>query len=931
MVVENPCYFPIVVEVEKCRQQAFDSSGEYEGWRRNVYKDEEAIASADVEVRQEKMKNEATYYEAVPHQNLGSPVRESGEGKSASDLDETEVVVLPAASDIEEEDEDLETEKAPVAFAINVEVNIQSERCQTPTISSDSLATATGITYEVVANQTNQLAGENQDEMKHAVEKENPEFINQESVYDDVTWQENDCTETKTEDETVHEFVKDEASASDDVLDMIGEADPKTELSEMAFTPFEEQSESEEEIEETRMAGVNQNEQEEERVRQVEVNTITGMDWGGMSTEEKGKTGGNVGWELESEEEQGGRSDLEMQEEEIIQLEHPAAVAPPEPVVHCVENVSLDTEQDVDSDRVEEAFEMDEGGEVELDQLEYEDQSKDDESIEDGGDDLQEYPLPRLIEPMTAWEDNMKGQFSQNEHVKDEQESRAEEEEAVEGALDLEEEPVTVLDDEIEEIMESPSSQFEEQIPTTITSPSDNATVKTNYEEYQEPQAEKVKPITENYEKQKFEKDKRQTEDNIEEELDINGRVQGLKQAMENGILCPEPQLLWKEGWGKAKVLSHKRKDNDWIKKDQAEKTFETELMEWRKELKPVNKNIWENESVKKEPVTKDPPPEQINPPMKTEWAKQLKSVIKDESLPKKKDEQVKKKRVVLLEDGHSYIPQREEMLEEKEEVKLISHQPVESSCSPVVRNSKTLQDEDYVISLYVKAGSDGESIGNCPFSQRLFMILWLKGVIFNVTTVDLKRKTADLQDLAPGTNPPFMTFNGEVLVDVNKIEEFLEERLTPPRYPRLAAKHPEANTAGIDIFAKFSAYIKNPRADVNEALEKALVKSLRRLDDFLRTPHLEEIDADASGDLPESSRGFLDGPNLSLADCNLLPKLHILKVVAKKYRGFEIPADLTGVWRYLNGAYKREEFTSTCPAEKEIEFAYLNVAKRIK
>lgn len=43
-------------------------------------------------------------------------------------------------------------------------------------------------------------------------------------------------------------------------------------------------------------------------------------------------------------------------------------------------------------------------------------------------------------------------------------------------------------------------------------------------------------------------------------------------------------------------------------------------------------------------------------------------------------------------------------------------------------------------------------------------------------------RKPADLQDLAPGTNPPFVTFNGEVKVDVNKIEEFLEEKLTPPR-----------------------------------------------------------------------------------------------------------------------------------------------------
>ncbi|KAJ8003854.1 hypothetical protein DPEC_G00152730 [Dallia pectoralis] len=234
-------------------------------------------------------------------------------------------------------------------------------------------------------------------------------------------------------------------------------------------------------------------------------------------------------------------------------------------------------------------------------------------------------------------------------------------------------------------------------------------------------------------------------------------------------------------------------------------------------------------------------------------------------------------------------------------------------------------------IELFVKAGSDGESIGNCPFSQRLFMILLLKGVIFNVTTVDLKRKPADLQDLAPGTNPPFVTFNGEVKVDVNKIEEFLEEKLTPPRYPKLATTHPKSNTAGIDVFAKFSAYIKNSRKDINDSLEKALLKSLSRLDEFLCNPLGEELNANNAENSQEATRRFLDGPDLTLADCNLLPKLHILKVVARKYRGFEIPADMVGVWRYLNHAYEREEFTNTCPAEREIEFAYMDVAKRIK
>ncbi|XP_058470123.1 chloride intracellular channel protein 5b [Solea solea] len=233
-------------------------------------------------------------------------------------------------------------------------------------------------------------------------------------------------------------------------------------------------------------------------------------------------------------------------------------------------------------------------------------------------------------------------------------------------------------------------------------------------------------------------------------------------------------------------------------------------------------------------------------------------------------------------------------------------------------------------IALFVKAGSDGESIGNCPFSQRLFMILWLKGVVFNVTTVDLKRKPADLHNLAPGTHPPFLTFNGEVKTDINKIEEFLEEVLCPPKYPKLAAKQRESNTAGNDIFAKFSAYIKNTKPEANAVLEKGLTKALKKLDEYLNSPLPDEIDADSMEEEKSSIRCFLDGNELTLSDCNLLPKLHIVKVVAKKYRNYDIPSDMTGVWRYLKSAYKRDEFTNTCAADSEIETAYKDVAKRL-
>lgn len=62
---------------------------------------------------------------------------------------------------------------------------------------------------------------------------------------------------------------------------------------------------------------------------------------------------------------------------------------------------------------------------------------------------------------------------------------------------------------------------------------------------------------------------------------------------------------------------------------------------------------------------------------------------------------------------------------------------------------------------------------------------------------------------------------------------------------------------------------------------EKALLREFQRLDVYLNTPLPEEIDQDSVEDITISKRKFLDGDHLTLADCNLLPKLHIIKVMA--------------------------------------------------
>lgn len=213
------------------------------------------------------------------------------------------------------------------------------------------------------------------------------------------------------------------------------------------------------------------------------------------------------------------------------------------------------------------------------------------------------------------------------------------------------------------------------------------------------------------------------------------------------------------------------------------------------------------------------------------------------------------------------------------------------------------MAEEQPQVELFVKAGSDGAKIGNCPFSQRLFMVLWLKGVTFNVTTVDTKRRTETVQKLCPGGQLPFLLYGTEVHTDTNKIEEFLEAMLCPPRYPKLAALNPESNTSGLDIFAKFSAYIKNSNPALNDNLEKGLLKALKVLDNYLTSPLPEEVDETSAEDEGISQRKFLDGNELTLADCNLLPKLHIVQVVCKKYRGFTIPEAFRGVHRQCPGA----------------------------
>lgn len=125
-------------------------------------------------------------------------------------------------------------------------------------------------------------------------------------------------------------------------------------------------------------------------------------------------------------------------------------------------------------------------------------------------------------------------------------------------------------------------------------------------------------------------------------------------------------------------------------------------------------------------------------------------------------------------------------------------------------------------------------------------------------------------------------------------------------RYPHLSPLNKESFDVGADIFAKFSAFIKNSPNNAskfggglflsftavtslvhstnlylsnNSVQEKNLLREFKRLDDYLNSPLPEEIDHNSTETISVSKRKFLDGDRLTLADCNLLPKLHVIRV----------------------------------------------------
>lgn len=177
---------------------------------------------------------------------------------------------------------------------------------------------------------------------------------------------------------------------------------------------------------------------------------------------------------------------------------------------------------------------------------------------------------------------------------------------------------------------------------------------------------------------------------------------------------------------------------------------------------------------------------------------------------------------------------------------------------------------------VYVKAGPDGTSVGDCPFSLKVLLAAALKGVEVDVVPVDLSDKPASFLALTEAGSTPVFVHDGRTLTDSGEIVKYMDtlgsSTVTSLFAPLAAADASVADAVG-GVFGAFARLMKN-----KEAKEEAT-----------RVAALEDALAAVNGVLEAGGGPFLVGPWVSALDCDLIPKMQHVVAAAGHYKGFSL------------------------------------------
>ena len=168
-------------------------------------------------------------------------------------------------------------------------------------------------------------------------------------------------------------------------------------------------------------------------------------------------------------------------------------------------------------------------------------------------------------------------------------------------------------------------------------------------------------------------------------------------------------------------------------------------------------------------------------------------------------------------------------------------------------------------MTLYLKAGEDGVSVGDCPFAHYVRMVLEEKGLEYSVKPCTQETKPDWLIENYEGKMPA-LRHQKECYIDSSVIAEYLEFFFSKDgEYPKLSP--PAGSEEILDGFFPAVAQFIKMIDNADEEKIANLRAKLQVLDDHLK------------------GKQYLTGDDFSLLDCRLVPQLYAMYTCIDGYK----------------------------------------------
>ena len=188
-----------------------------------------------------------------------------------------------------------------------------------------------------------------------------------------------------------------------------------------------------------------------------------------------------------------------------------------------------------------------------------------------------------------------------------------------------------------------------------------------------------------------------------------------------------------------------------------------------------------------------------------------------------------------------------------------------------------------------------------CPFSQRCRIVLFEKGMDFEIIDVDTMNKPEDLAVMNPYNRVPVLVERDLILYEANIINEYIDERFPHPQL--MPADPVMRGRARLFLFrfeTELFAYI--------DALEKSETKAAEKARPIVRD-NLTQI-------APVfAKQKYMLGDEFSMLDVAIAPLLWRLE-----YYGISLPRQASPLLKYAERIFSRQGFIDALtPSEKSM------------